>query len=176
MSSVNRVILVGHLGADPEMRYTQGGQAVCNLRVATSESWTDKEGQKQERTEWHGIAVWGKQAEFCGNYLSKGRQVYIEGRLQTREYTDKEGINRKVWEIQADRVNALGGGSKDGDGAGRGDGGGQNSGTQGGNGGQRGPGGGGGSTGARGGQGGGSWGGAGGGGRGGNDDNSGIPF
>ena len=157
MSSVNRVILVGHLGADPEMRYTQGGQAVCNLRVATSESWTDKEGQKQERTEWHGIAVWGKQAEFCGNYLSKGRQVYIEGRLQTREYTDKEGIARKVWEIQADRVNALGGGSRDGDG-------GQNVGTHGGNGGQRGQGGGGGSTGARGGQGGGSWGSAGGGG------------
>lgn len=165
MSSVNRVILVGHIGTDPEMRYTQGGQAVCNLRVATSESWTDKDGNKQERTEWHGIAVWGKQAEFCGNYLSKGRQVYIEGRMQTREYTDKEGIARKVWEIQADRVNALGGGSRDGDGAGRGDGGGgQNVGTHGGNGGQRGHGGGGGSTGARGGQGGGSWGSAGGGG------------
>ena len=88
MSSVNRVILVGHLGADPEMRYTQGGQAVCNLRVATSESWTDKDGNKQERTEWHGIAVWGKQAEFCGNYLSKGRQVYIEGSIEYSKSDD----------------------------------------------------------------------------------------
>ncbi len=164
MSSVNRIIIVGHLGADPEMRYTQGGQAVCNMRVATSESWTDREGQKQERTEWHSISVWGKQAEFCGQYLSKGRQVYIEGRLQTREYVDKEGVNRKVWEIQADRVNALGGGggSKDGDGSG-----GQGGGTQAGGGGQRGQGGGGGAAVGRGGQGGGAWGGAGGGGGGG---------
>lgn len=181
MSSVNRIIIVGHLGADPEMRYTQGGQAVCSMRVATSESWTDKEGQKQERTEWHSISVWGKQAEFCGQYLSKGRQVYIEGRLQTREYVDKEGVNRKVWEIQADRVNALGGGggSKDGDGAGRGDGGsGQNGGTQASGGGQRGQGGGGGAAGGRGGQGGGSWGGAGcggGAGRGGNAGRGGFP-
>jgi len=114
MASVNRVILIGHLGADPEVRYTQGGQAVASLRIATSESWTDKDGQKQERTEWHQISVWGKEAEACGQYLSKGRQVYVEGRLQTREYQDKEGVTRKVWEIRADRVQFLGGGQRDG--------------------------------------------------------------
>lgn len=121
MSSVNRAIIVGHLGADPEIRYTQGGQAVCSMRVATSESWNDKDGNRQERTEWHQITVWGKSAEHCAQYLTKGRQVYVEGRLQSREYDDKEGVKRKVWEIQADRVNFLGGG---GEGGGRGDGGG----------------------------------------------------
>lgn len=113
MSSVNRVILVGNLGADPELRYTQGGQAVANLRIATSESWTDRDGNKQERTEWHSISVWGKQAEHCGQYLAKGRQIYVEGRLQTREYVDKEGVSRKVWEVMADRINFLGGGRDD---------------------------------------------------------------
>ncbi len=122
MASVNKVILIGNLGADPEVRYTQGGQPVASLRIATTEVWTDKEGARQERTEWHQISVWGKQAEHCGQYLSKGRQVYVEGRLQSREYTDKEGVNRKVWEIQADRVNFLGGGG--GEGGGRGEGGG----------------------------------------------------
>ena len=95
MSSVNKVILIGHLGADPELR-DAGGQKVANLRLATSESWTDKGGQKQERTEWHRVTVWGKQAEFCGQYLSKGRQVYIEGRIKSKEYTDKDG-NRRSW-------------------------------------------------------------------------------
>lgn len=115
MSSVNKVILIGHLGADPELRYTQGGQAVTSMRLATSESWTDRDGQKQERTEWHSITVWGKQAESCAQHLAKGRQVFIEGRLQSREYEDKEGVTRKVWEIQADRVTFIGG---RGDGAG----------------------------------------------------------
>jgi single-strand DNA-binding protein len=162
MSSVNRVTLIGNLGADPEVRYTNGGTSVCSLRIATTETWNDKEGVKQERTEWHSVSVWGKQAEHCGQYLTKGRQVYVEGRLQTREYTDKEGIERKVWEIQADRVNFLGGGSGEGAGAGGGGqrGGGQGGGGQGG-GGNRNHGGSGGRGGAGGGPGGG-WGGGGG--------------
>ncbi len=86
---VNKAILIGHLGADPEVRFTPSGQAVANFRMATSEAWTDKSGQRQERTEWHRIVVWGKQAELCGKYLKKGRQCYVEGRLQTREWTDK---------------------------------------------------------------------------------------
>ncbi len=134
MASVNKVILIGNLGADPEVRYTQGGQPVASLRIATTEVWTDKEGARQERTEWHQISVWGKQAEHCGQYLSKGRQVYVEGRLQSREYTDKEGVNRKVWEVQADRVNFLGGGGG-GEGGGRGEGGGGGGGGWGGGGG-----------------------------------------
>ena len=109
MSSVNKVTLIGRLGADPEVRYTQGGQPVANLRVATSENWTDRDGQRQERTEWHSVSVWGKQAELCGQYLSKGRQVYLEGRIQSREYTDKEGINRKAVDIVASQVVFLGG-------------------------------------------------------------------
>jgi single-strand DNA-binding protein len=107
MASVNKVILVGNLGADPEVRYTQGGQAVTELRMATSEQWTDKDGQRQERTEWHAVSVWGKTAELCGQYLAKGRKVYVEGRLESREYTDKEGIKRKVWEVRADKVTFL---------------------------------------------------------------------
>ena len=109
MASVNKVILVGNLGADPEVRYTQGGQAVTELRMATSEQWTDKDGQRQERTEWHAVSVWGKTAELCGQHLAKGRSVYVEGRLESREYTDKEGVKRKVWEVRADKVTFLGG-------------------------------------------------------------------
>ncbi len=112
MASVNKVILIGNLGADPEVRYTQGGEPVCELRLATSEQWTDKAGAKQERTEWHAISVWGKTAELCGQYLAKGRSVYVEGSLRTREYTDKEGVNRKVWEVRADKVTFLGGGEE----------------------------------------------------------------
>jgi single-strand DNA-binding protein len=112
MASVNKVILVGNLGADPEVRYTQGGEPVCELRLATSEQWTDKGGAKQERTEWHTISVWGKTAELCGQYLAKGRSVYVEGALRTREYTDKEGVNRKAWEVRADKVTFLGGGEE----------------------------------------------------------------
>jgi single-strand DNA-binding protein len=107
---VNKVILVGHLGADPDMRYTPSGQGVCEMRIATSESWNDKNGQRQERTEWHRIVVWGKRAEVCSKYLSKGRQVYVEGRIQTRSWDDKEGNKRYMTEIIAQDVQFLGGG------------------------------------------------------------------
>lgn len=106
---VNKVILVGNLGADPEVRFTPGGQAVANFRIATSESWNDKNGQKQERTEWHRIVVWGKLAELCGEYLAKGRQCFIEGRLQTREWTDKENKKNYTTEVVASNVTFLGG-------------------------------------------------------------------
>lgn len=108
-TGVNKVILVGNLGADPEVRFTPGGQAVANFRIATSDSWTDKSGQKQERTEWHRIVVWGKLAELCGEYLKKGRQCFIEGRLQTREWTDKEGKKNYTTEVVANSVVFLGG-------------------------------------------------------------------
>jgi single-strand DNA-binding protein len=119
---VNKVILIGNLGADPEVRFTPGGQAVANFRIATSDTWTDKNGQKQERTEWHRIVVWGKLAELCGEYLKKGRQCYVEGRLQTREWTDKEGRKNYTTEVVANGVTFLGG--RDGAGAGSGGGGG----------------------------------------------------
>lgn len=106
--SVNRVTLIGRLGNNPEMRYTGGGMAVANFNVATSENWNDKSGQKQERTEWHRIVVWGKLAELCGQYLTKGRQCYIEGRLQTREWEDKTGAKRYTTEIVANQVQFLG--------------------------------------------------------------------
>jgi single-strand DNA-binding protein len=106
---VNKVILIGNLGADPEVRFTPGGQAVANFRIATSDSWTDKSGQKQERTEWHRIVVWGKLAELCGEYLKKGRQCYVEGRLQTREWTDKENRKNYTTEVVATSVTFLGG-------------------------------------------------------------------
>ena len=115
---VNKVILIGNLGADPEVRFTPGGQAVANFRIATSESWQDKNGQKQERTEWHRIVVWGKLAELCGEYLKKGRQCYIEGRLQTREWTDKENKKNYTTEVVANTVQFLG--SRDGAGGGEG--------------------------------------------------------
>ena len=107
---VNKVILIGHLGRDPEVRYTSSGGAVANFSIATTESWNDKSGQKQERTEWHKISVWGKLAELCGQYLNKGRQVYVEGRLQTREWNDKEGQKRYTTEIVAQNIQLLGGG------------------------------------------------------------------
>jgi len=105
---VNKVILIGNLGKDPEVRFTPGGQAVANFTIATNESWTDKQGQKQERTEWHRIVVWGKLAELCGEYLSKGRQCFVEGRLQTREWTDKEGKKNYTTEVVAQNVQFLG--------------------------------------------------------------------
>ncbi|MHB8418464.1 MAG: single-stranded DNA-binding protein [Myxococcales bacterium] len=108
-SGVNKVILIGNLGANPELRYTQGGQAVANFRIATNEKWTDKNGQAQERTEWHRIVVWGKLAELCNQYLVKGRQVYVEGRLQTREWTDKENHKNYTTEVVAQQVTFLGG-------------------------------------------------------------------
>jgi single-strand DNA-binding protein len=111
---VNKVILIGNLGSDPEIRYTQSGQAVAHFNIATTDTWTDKNGQSQERTEWHRIVVWGKQAENCSKYLSKGRQIYVEGRLQTREWQDKEGNKRQTTEIVANDVQFLGGGGSAG--------------------------------------------------------------
>ena len=113
---VNKVILIGHLGADPDMRYTPSGAGVCELRLATSESWKDKNGQRQERTEWHRIVVWGKTAEICAKYLAKGRQVFIEGRIQTRSYDDKEGQKRYITEVIAQEVVFIGGGGGRGEG------------------------------------------------------------
>ena len=105
MSSLNKVMLIGHLGRDPETRYTQGGDAVANITLATSESWKDKSGEKQERTEWHKISVFGKLAEICGEYLKKGSLVYFEGSLQTRKYTDKDGVEKYSTEIKVDSFN-----------------------------------------------------------------------
>lgn len=116
--AVNKVILIGNLGADPELRYTQTGQAVANLRIATNERWTDKDGAQQERTEWHRVVVWGRQAENCEKYLSKGRQVYIEGKLQTRDWDDRDGNKRYSTEIVAQNVQFLSGGSGGGAGGG----------------------------------------------------------
>jgi single-strand DNA-binding protein len=121
--SVNKAILIGHLGADPEMRYTSSGTGVCELRLATNENWTDKNGQKQERTEWHRVIVWGKQGENCSKFLSKGRQVYVEGRLQTRSWEDKEGNKRYTTEVIANDVRFLSGGGSGGGGGGGGGGG-----------------------------------------------------
>ncbi len=110
MSGVNKVILVGRLGNDPEIKTIPNGQTVARLSLATSESWTGKDGQKQERTEWHRIVVWGRQAENCGKHLSKGRQVYIEGRLQTRSWEDPQGQKKYSTEIVASTVQFLGAG------------------------------------------------------------------
>jgi single-strand DNA-binding protein len=109
---VNKVILIGNLGKDPEIKYTSGGQAVTNLRVATSRSWTDKaSGQRKEETEWHRIEVWGKQAETCSQYLTKGRQVYVEGRIKTDKYQDKQtGQERYSTKIVAEDVRFIGSG------------------------------------------------------------------
>src|SRR4051812_28146007 len=111
--SVNKVILVGRLGQNPEVRYTPSGAAVANFSLATNESWTDKAGQKQERTEWHRVVVWGKLAELCNQYLAKGRQVYLEGRLQTRQWQDKDGQTKYTTEVQAQTVQFLGGGASE---------------------------------------------------------------
>lgn len=112
MSGVNKVILVGRLGADPEIKTVGSGQSVARLSLATSENWTGKDGQKQERTEWHRIVVWGRQAENCAKHLSKGRQVYVEGRLQTRSWEDPQGQKKYSTEIVASTVQFLGGGSE----------------------------------------------------------------
>ena len=120
MASVNKVILLGNLGRDPETRYTTGGDAVTNLNIATSEQWKDKNGEKQERTEWHRVVLFGRQAEIAGEYLKKGRSVYIEGRLQTRKYTDKDGVEKYSTEIVGDRMQLIGG-AREGGGSGGGD-------------------------------------------------------
>ncbi len=121
MASVNKVILVGNLGRDPELRYTQSGQPVATFSIATTDRWRDKDGANQERTEWHRIVVWGKSAENCAKYLQKGRSAYIEGRLQTNDWEDKEGNKRTTTEVIAQTVQFLGGGGGSaGEGAGGG--------------------------------------------------------
>jgi single-strand DNA-binding protein len=110
MGSVNKVILVGNLGRDAELRYTPGGSPVATLNLATTEVWTDKGGQKQEKTEWHRVVLWGKMAESLSEYLVKGKQIYVEGRLQTRQWDDKDGNKRYTTEIRGDRLVLLGGG------------------------------------------------------------------
>ncbi|MFQ5513309.1 MAG: single-stranded DNA-binding protein [Myxococcota bacterium] len=105
---LNKVMLIGNLGRDPELRYTQNGQAVANFTLATNETWTNRNGEAQERTEWHRIVVWGKLAEIANEYLAKGKQVYVEGRLQTREWEDREGKKRSTTEITAERFLMLG--------------------------------------------------------------------
>jgi single-strand DNA-binding protein len=117
--SINKVILVGRLGRDPEMKYTSGGTPFCRFSIATDDNWTDKgSGEKQERTEWHSIVVWDRLAEICNQYLTKGRLVYIEGSLQTREWDDKEGVKRKTTEVRARDMVMLGGGGSGGEGGG----------------------------------------------------------
>ena len=108
--SVNKVMLIGNLGKDPEVRFTANGRAMARFPIATSEVWVDAEGHRQERTEWHNIVVWGKQGETCGQYLAKGRQVYVEGSIRSHSYDDKSGNKRYVTEIVAQRVRFLGGG------------------------------------------------------------------
>lgn len=109
MAGVNKVVLIGHLGRDPEVRYTADGRAVANFNIATSEEWTDKDtGEKKQRTEWHRIVAWRRLGEICGEYLSKGRQVYVEGKLQTRSW-EKDGVTRYTTEIIASDVQFLGG-------------------------------------------------------------------
>jgi single-strand DNA-binding protein len=110
MGSVNKVILVGNLGRDAELRYTPGGAAVSTINMATTEVWNDKAGQRQEKTEWHRVVLWGKQAESLTEYLTKGKQIYVEGRLQTRQWDDKDGNKRYTTEIRGDKVVLLGGG------------------------------------------------------------------
>ena len=110
MGSVNKVILVGNLGRDAELRYTPGGAAVATINMATTEVWNDKAGQRQEKTEWHRVVLWGKPAESLTEYLTKGKQIYVEGRLQTRQWDDKDGNKRYTTEIRGDRIVLLGGG------------------------------------------------------------------
>jgi len=108
MASLNRVLLIGNLGADPELSYTPSGTAKATIRLATHEVWTNKEGERGERTEWHRIIAWGRLAEICGEYLAKGRQIFIEGRLQTRSWEDREGNKRWTTEIIASNMQMLG--------------------------------------------------------------------
>lgn len=116
MASLNKVMILGNLGQDPELRHTANGKAVTTLRVATNEVWNDASGQRQERTEWHSVVVWGRQAETCKQYLSKGRTVFAEGRLQTRKWQDQSGSDRYTTEIVADRIQFIGGGGAGGGG------------------------------------------------------------
>lgn len=108
MASINKVILIGNLGRDPEVRYTPSGTAVANFSIATTENWTNKDGEKESHTEWHRIVAWGRLGEICGEYLSKGKQVYIEGRIRTNEWEDQEGNKRQTKEIVATTMQMLG--------------------------------------------------------------------
>jgi single-strand DNA-binding protein len=108
MSGVNKVILVGNLGSDPTLRYTSGGTAVCNFNIATSEKFTNKDGEKETRTEWHRVVTWARLAEICNEYLKKGKQVYIEGRLQTRSWEDPNGVKKYTTEVVANNMVMLG--------------------------------------------------------------------
>ncbi len=128
--SVNKVILVGNLGKDPELRYTPSGAAVATFSIATTERYKDRDGNRQEKTEWHNIVAWRQLAEICGKYLHKGKQVYIEGKIQTRSYDDRDGNKRYITEIVADQMQMLGG--RDDQGSGGGYGGGQQAGNYGG--------------------------------------------
>lgn len=122
MASVNKVILIGNLGRDPETRYAPSGSAICNVRIATTRNWKDKaSGEKREETEWHSVVFYDRLAEIAGEYLKKGRSVYIEGRLQTRKYTDKDGVEKYSTEIVADRMQLIGSGRDAGGGGGGGD-------------------------------------------------------
>ncbi len=114
MASVNKVILVGNLGADPELRYTSSGTPVASFNIATREQWTNKGGEKEEKTEWHKIVAWARLGEICGEYLHKGKQVYIEGRLQTRSWEDRDGNKRYTTEIVAQTMQMLGPAGKEG--------------------------------------------------------------
>lgn len=120
MSSVNKMILIGHLGADPELKYIPSGKAVCTFRIATSETWKDDSGNKQERTEWTTVVAWAQLGEVCAKYLTKGRPVYVEGRKQTRTYDDKDGVKRYFTECVAQEVKFLGDGKGGGEGGGEG--------------------------------------------------------
>ena len=116
MASVNKVIIVGNLGSDPEMRYLQNGDAVCNIKIATSESWKDKQtGDKKEATEWHRVVFFSQLAEIAGKYLKKGSSVYVEGKITTRKWQDKDGADRYTTEITGNEMKMLGGGRQDGD-------------------------------------------------------------
>src|SRR5437868_438562 len=118
MGSVNKVILVGNLGRDAELRYTPGGAAVATLNLATTETWKDKEGQKKEDTQWHRVILWGKTAETLQDYLTKGKQIYVEGKLQTRKWKDKDGNDKYTTEVRGDRVVLLSGGGRGAEGGG----------------------------------------------------------
>ena len=137
MASINKVIIIGNLGKDPEVRYTPNGSAVCNITVATSRQWKDKNsGEKQEETEWHRIVFFDRMAEIAGEYLKKGRPVYVEGRLKTRKWTDKDGVEKYTTEIMAENMQLLGG-REGGGGGDEGGGGGYSRGSQGGDRGER---------------------------------------
>jgi single-strand DNA-binding protein len=130
MASVNKVIIIGNLGRDPETRYMPDGGAITNISVATTETWKDKQGEKQEKTEWHRVAFFGKLAEIAGEYLKKGSQVYVEGRLQTRKWQDKDGQDKYTTEIVANAMQMLGSRQGAGGGADRGDMGGEREGAR----------------------------------------------